>query len=50
MLFHNRPLVAILDRVDKNVPANFIQRLVFNKFMYNKQDFYEEQLQIRLDG
>ena len=31
--------------VDKNVPANFIQRLVFNKFMYNKQDFYEEQLQ-----
>ncbi len=31
--------------VDKNVPANFIQRLVFNKFMYNKQDFYEQQLQ-----
>ena len=30
--------------VDKNVPANFLQKLVFNKFMYSKQDFYEEQL------
>lgn len=30
--------------LDKNVPANFIQKLVFNKFMYNKQDFYEAQL------
>ena len=30
--------------VDKNVPANFLQRLVFNKFMYSKQDFYEGQL------
>lgn len=30
--------------VDKNVPANFLQRFVFNKFMYTKQDFYEEQL------
>lgn len=30
--------------VDKNVPANALQRLVFNKFMYSKQDFYEEQL------
>ncbi len=30
--------------VDKNVPANFLQNFVFNKFMYTKQDFYEEQL------
>ncbi len=30
--------------VDKNVPANFLQKLVFNKFMYSKQSFYEEQL------
>ena len=30
--------------LDKNVPANFLQNLVFNKFMYCKQDFYEEQL------
>lgn len=30
--------------LDKNVPANFIQHLVFNKFMYTKQDYYEEQL------
>ncbi|MBQ1928867.1 MAG: DUF521 domain-containing protein [Clostridia bacterium] len=31
--------------LDKNVPANLLQKLVFNKFMYNKQDFYEDQLQ-----
>ena len=30
--------------IDKNVPANFLQNLVFNKFMYSKQDFYEKQL------
>ncbi len=30
--------------VDKNVPANFLQNLVFNKFMYSKQEFYEGQL------
>jgi len=30
--------------LDKNVPANFLQNLVFNKFMYTKQDFYENQL------
>ena len=30
--------------LDKNVPANFLQKLVFNKFMYTKQDFYEGQL------
>ncbi len=30
--------------LDKNVPANFLQNLVFSKFMYTKQDFYEEQL------
>lgn len=31
--------------LDKNVPANFLQKLIFNKFMYNKQDFYEGQLE-----
>lgn len=30
--------------VDKNVPANFLQKLVFNKFMYSSQDYYEGQL------
>ena len=30
--------------IDKHVPANFLQNLVFNKFMYTKQDFYEKQL------
>ena len=29
---------------DKNVPKNFLQNLIFNKFMYSKQDFYENQL------
>ena len=31
--------------LDKNVPSNFIQDLVFKKFMYSKQDFYEGQLE-----
>ena len=31
--------------LDKNVPANFLQNFVFNKFMYTKQDFYEKQLE-----
>ena len=30
--------------IDKNVPANFLQNFVFNKFMYTKQGFYEQQL------
>lgn len=30
--------------IDKKVPASFLQNLVFNKFMYTKQDFYEKQL------
>ncbi len=30
--------------LDKNVPANFLQNLIFNNFMYSKQDSYEEQL------
>ena len=30
--------------VDPNVPANFLQKFVFNKFMYATQDSYEEQL------
>ncbi|MBR2020517.1 MAG: DUF521 domain-containing protein [Clostridia bacterium] len=31
--------------LDKKVPANPLQNLVFNKFMYTKQDFYEKQLE-----
>ena len=31
--------------IDRNVPANFLQNLVFSKFMYTKQDFYEQQLE-----
>lgn len=31
--------------LDKNVPANLLQKLIFQKFMYKKQDFYEAQLQ-----
>ena len=31
--------------VDKNVPANFLEKFIFNKFMYSKQDFYEGQLE-----
>ena len=30
--------------VDKNVPANLLQNIVFNNFMYSKQASYEEQL------
>lgn len=30
--------------LDPNVPANLLQKLIFKKFMYNKQDFYENQL------
>ena len=30
--------------LDKNVPANFLQNLIFNKFMYTKQESYEAQL------
>ncbi len=30
--------------LDKNVPANFLQKFVFNKFMYSTQDAYEKQL------
>ena len=30
--------------LDKNVPSNFIQDLVFKQFMYSKQDDYEKQL------
>ena len=30
--------------LDKNVPANFLQNVVFNMFMYSKQAPYEEQL------
>ena len=30
--------------LDKNVPANLLQKAIFNLAMYSKQDFYEEQL------
>ena len=30
--------------LDKNVPANFLQNFVFNKFMYATQESYEGQL------
>ena len=30
--------------VDPNVPANLLQKLVFNKFMYSTQESYEKQL------
>ena len=30
--------------LDDNVPANFLQKFVFKKFIYTKQAFYEEQL------
>ena len=30
--------------LDRNVPANILQNFVFEKFMYTKQNFYEEQL------
>ena len=31
--------------IDKNVPANLLQKFIFNKFMYTRQDFYEGQLE-----
>lgn len=31
--------------LDDNVPQNFLQKLIFKKFMYSKQDFYEDQLE-----
>ena len=31
--------------LDKNVPANFLMNVIFNNFMYSKQEEYEKQLQ-----
>ena len=31
--------------LDSAVPTNLLQKLVFHKFMYNKQDYYEGQLE-----
>ncbi len=31
--------------IDKNVPASFIENLIFKKFMYSAQDMYDGQLQ-----
>ena len=30
--------------IDPRVPANFLQKFIFNHFMYSRQDFYEGQL------
>lgn len=30
--------------LDKNVPSSFLQNIIFNKFMYSRQEFYEDQL------
>lgn len=30
--------------LDPNVPSNFLQNIVFKRFMYSRQDFYEGQL------
>ena len=31
--------------IDNNVPSNSLQSFIFKKFMYSKQDYYEDQLQ-----
>ena len=40
----SQPFSADPRPLDKNVPQNFLQKLIFNKFMYATQDFYEGQL------
>lgn len=40
----NQKFTADPRPLDPNVPANIIQNLVFKKFMYSKQEFYEKQL------
>lgn len=40
-----QPFSADPRPLDKNVPSSFLQNIVFNHFMYSKQDFYEGQLQ-----
>lgn len=30
--------------LDPNVPANFLQNIIFKHFMYSRQDYYEDQL------
>ena len=39
-----QPFSADPRPLDKNVPSSFLQNIVFNHFMYSKQDFYEGQL------
>lgn len=39
-----QPFSADPRSLDKNVPSSFLQNIVFNHFMYSKQDFYEGQL------
>ena len=31
--------------IDPNVPSNILQNFIFKKFMYSKQDYYENQLE-----
>ncbi len=40
-----QPFSADPRPVDPNVPSNFIQDIVFNKFMYTNQESYEDQLE-----
>ena len=40
----NQPFSVDPRPVDKNVPANVLQNVIFNKIMYAKQADYEEQL------
>ena len=40
----SQPFSADPRPLDKNVPAGLLQKLVFNKFMYTRQDYYERQL------
>lgn len=40
----NQKFTADPRPLDGNVPSNLLQDLIFKKFMYSKQDFYEEQL------
>ena len=39
-----QPFSADPRPLDKNGPSSFLQNIVFNHFMYSKQDFYEGQL------
>ncbi len=42
--FSTQPFSADPRPIDPNVPANLLQKLIFSKFMYSKQEDYEAQL------